>query len=176
MDLLQLMESTRFVGEEFLTWLWFRVERQDGRFTLDDGERIELNFDDQLTLEARLAEAEQNRLKGGSPTESAEAHEALRRGKRVTKAKLRLAKEGHEWFVSIDATTLGLSGLKIPAVLSRETDDKFYERMSLIEEAERMIRELYRLFLLTRLDAEAWNKELTAIRTWVAAPLPGTYT
>jgi len=69
-----------------------------------------------------------------------------------------------------------LSGLKIPAVLSRETDEKFYERMSLIEEAERMIRELYRLFLQKRLDSKAWDKELTAIRTWVAAPLPGTFT
>ena len=171
MDLIQIMESTRFVGEEFLTWLWFRAERQDGLFEVND-EQLELFFDDQMTLEAHLAESEQNRLSGGSPSDSPEAREALRRGKRVAKAKLKLVKDGREWVVTLTAATLGLSGIKIPAVLSREEDDRFYERMYLIEELEAILRSLYRGFLDIRLDREEWKAEAEALRAWAERPAP----
>lgn len=56
MDLMQLIESTKFLGEEYLTWLWYRLEKQDGLFDIGTG-KVEVYFEDQLTLEARLSEA-----------------------------------------------------------------------------------------------------------------------
>ncbi len=166
MDIYERIESTRFVGEEFLTWLWFKSERNEGVFELEDGTTIELHFDNQLTLEANLAEAERSRLTGGSPSFSPEAKEALRRGKRVAQAKFRLHRDLREWLLTVTARTLGISGLKIPAVLSREEDDKFYERMDLIDEADALMRGLYALFLEQRLDAEGWKTELAAMGEW----------
>lgn len=170
MDLIDLMETTRFLGEEFLTWIWFRSELQDGHFQLGEDDRLEIFFDDQLTLETYRAEAERHRLSGGAPSFSPEAKQALRQGKRVTKAKLRLGKEGREWVVTVNAQTLGLSGMKIPAVLSKQDDDRFFERMYLIEEAENALRMLYRNFLEIRLDRTQWPAELSRIRQWVGEP------
>ncbi len=169
MDLVQLIESTKFLGEEYLTWLWYRLEKQDGLFDIGTG-KVEVYFEDQLTLEARLSEAELNRLSGGSPSESTEAREALRRGKRVAKVKVRVVKEGREWQVTMAAQTLGLSGIKIPAVLGEAEDDRFYERMYLIEELEGILRGLYGQFLAVRLDEKAWDAEVTRVRTWVGSP------
>jgi hypothetical protein len=168
MDMLQAMEATRFLGEEFLTWLWFQMERQDGVFTLAGGERVEVFFEDQLTLEARLSEAELNRLSGGSPTESEEAKEALRRGKRVSKAKVKVVSAGKAWELTWTAQTLGIGGVKMPAVLGEQDDDRFYERMALVEELEGVLMGLYGLFLRVRLDAPSWAREVDAMRRWVA--------
>jgi recombination associated protein RdgC len=169
MDLFERIESCRFVGEEFLTWLWYRSERDEGHFDIEGGGTLELHFDNQLTLEANLAEAERTKLTGGAPSFSPEAKEALRRGKRVAQAKVRIIRDAREWIMTITGRSLALSGLKIPAVLSREEDDQFYERMELLDEADAAVRALYASFIAVRIDADAWATELAAMREWVAA-------
>ena len=37
MDLVDLIESHRFLGSEYLTWLWFRSEMHDGMIAVGDG-------------------------------------------------------------------------------------------------------------------------------------------
>lgn len=73
----------------------------------------------------------------------------------MAKVKVRVVKEGREWQVTMAAQTLGLSGIKIPAVLGEAEDDRFYERMYLIEELEGILRGLYGQFLAVRLDEKA---------------------
>jgi len=168
MDFLDRSARVQFLGAEYLLWLWYRSEEFDGAFSLSDGP-IELYFDDQLVLEAHLAEAEQSRLKGGAPAYSPEAHKALQLGKHVAKAKLRLVKDEREWLFTIDTSTFLASGVKIPAVLSDEEDNKFYERMYLIEELDRTWYALYRAFLSERL-AETWPEVQATIRAWIERP------
>ncbi len=169
MDLFDCIESTRFLGEEWLIWLWYRSEREEGLFTLSDGSQVEFHFDNQLTLEAQLAEAERSRLSGGAPSFSTEAKEALRSGKMVSQAKVRLVRDGREWVMSIVGRSLAISGMKIPAVLTREEDEKFFERQALLEEGDALLRGLFEAFLQVRLDLSAWNEEVDAIRRWTRA-------
>jgi len=167
-DLAELSARKEFLGAEFLLWLWYRAEEFDGAFTIDGG-HVELGFDDQLVLESDLQEAEQSRLKGGAPAYSPEAHKALQVGKRVRRAKLRLLKGEREWAFLFDATTFHTSGVKLPAVLSEHDDDRFFERMYLIEELDGAIHTLYRQFLELRLG-DRWDTEHAAIKHWIAAP------
>lgn len=167
MDLIDLINSRAFLGSEFLMWLWFKAECYDGLFDLPEHDRVEVAFDDQLTLEAYLAETERNMFRGGAPAYSPEAKTALREGKRVKDAKLRVVKEGREWTFKIKAESLGLTSVKIPSLLSKEEEEQFYERMYLIEELEEIIDVLYKEFLGIRLS-KAWNSVmLPAIREWV---------
>ena len=74
MDLMDLIESRRFLGSEFLMWLWFKSECYDGLFDIGPDKRpIEVILDDAMTLEAFLAETERNTFKGGAPAYSPEA-------------------------------------------------------------------------------------------------------
>lgn len=167
MDLVDLIETRRFLGSEFLLWLWFKSECYDNMYTLKEHGGIEVWIDDKLTLEASLAETERNDFKGGAPAHSPEAKTALRQGKRPAKAKLGIIKEGREWELSLKAESLDVSGAKLPALLAREEDEQFYERMYLLEELENIIRALYAEFLAIRLD-DAWhNTMLPAMNRWV---------
>jgi len=128
-----------------------------------------VEFDDRLTLEAYLAETEQNVFKGGSPASSPEARTALREGKRPTRARLRVVKEGREWRFKYKAEGCDLSTLKIPSLLSDDDAEQFYERMQLIDEIESILDELYREFIALRTSA-AWSDAIVpALHDWITS-------
>ena len=167
MDLIDLINTRRFLGSEFLTWLWFNVDCHDGLIELPEFGRIEVIFDDQLTLDAYLAETQRNDLRGGAPAYSPEAITALRQGKRPTKAKLRVIRDGREWAFVFKAEQFDLSGIKIPALLTEEADEQFWERMYLIEELEDLVHALYKQFLIARLTP-LWTERFTgAMQSWI---------
>lgn len=166
MDLVDLIQTRRFLGSEFLMWLWYKCEVFESRFNIGD-KPCEVWFDQQITLEAFIVETEQSKLRGASPTLTPEAKEALRQGKLATQAKLRIVHDGQEFGFVFKAPDFQLSGVKIPALMSREEDEKFYERMYLIETLEGLIAGLYDEFLGLRLR-DAWEASmLPALQRWV---------
>lgn len=178
MDLIDLINTRVFLGSEFLTWLWFNVDCHDGLLDVGDVGRVEVIFDDQLTLDAYLAETQRNDLRGGAPAYSPEALTALRQGKRPIKAKLRVIKEGREWAFVFKAETFDLGAIKIPALLTKEFDEQFWERMYLVEEVEDIVHGLYRQFLTARLSDDWASRFVGAIQAWIEAeddPSPGDF-
>jgi hypothetical protein len=166
MDLLNRINNTRFLGREFLTWLWYRSEKSEGLFERD-GEQIEVWFDAKLVLEAQGDIKEQNVVKSENPTETEEARTSLQTGKQVTEARLRVISDQKQWTVTVKGEDLGLSGMKLPALLAREDEEQLYERFYLMEELEDLLEALYRDFIGVRLNDEAWAQEIASIRTWV---------
>lgn len=173
MDLVDLIESRRFLGAEFLLWLWRQCELHDGHFELDglsmgaDGtetERVVVSFDDQLVLEGFLAETEQSRLTGGAPTHSQEARTALRAGKHVSKAKMRVSRGEREWVFKFDATEFQYGSVKVPSVL-KEHHERILERLALIDELTEIWLALYRRFLDVRLS-DAWTAAEGELVAW----------
>ncbi len=169
MELHELIDSRRFLGSEFLMWLWHKSACYDGLFEVRGHGEMEVVFDDRLTLEAYVAETERNVFKGGAPAFSPEAKTALREGKRPTRARLRVIKEGREWKFKFKAEDFDVSTLKIPSLLSERDDEQFFERMSLIEEIEEILDSLYREFVTLRTSA-GWREVMVpAMRDWIFA-------
>lgn len=165
----ELIETRRFLGREFLTWLWFESEVFDERFTIEGFGDCELWLERQITLEATTEVGkEKSRLSGHAPSGTPEAREALRQGKLPIQARLGVRRDEQEFALVLDADTLGLSGVKIPALIKGEGEDPFYERISLVEEIERAIESLYRDFVVLRLRDEWARLALPAMRAWIA--------
>jgi hypothetical protein len=179
MDLIEQMRRTDFLGPEFLTWLWFRAETQPGPFDLG-GEigMFALWFEDKLVVGSAAVDAQENLFKGGHPSTSLEARTALRLGKLATEAKLRVARETHEWAFTFKAKELSVGSVRIPAVLASEADDKLYERMYLLEQLDAILKGLFGQFLRLRMSAAWTDTELPKLQQWVAGesvecqPLP----
>lgn len=52
MDLLMLAErENTLLGQDFLTWLWYKSEIQDGMFELDNGERFMLYMEQRMSVQ-----------------------------------------------------------------------------------------------------------------------------
>lgn len=172
MDLLDRIHRTAFLGAEFLTWLWYESEKREGAFAIEEvrGEpfgEFELWFDDKLVVGSAAINAQENLFKGGHPTSSLEAKTALRLGKLAHEAKLRVVHGAREWTFTYKAADMSLASISIPAVLSKEADDKFYERMFLLEELDAVIKGLYGQFLAVRLTPDWGKTHLPAIHAWV---------
>ncbi|MGM0578951.1 MAG: hypothetical protein ACQEXJ_24730 [Myxococcota bacterium] len=168
MDLINRINQTQFLGREFLTWLWYRSESQEGLFVLEN-RQVEVWFDAKLTLEALGDIKEQNTIKSENPTETEEARASLQSGKQVKEARLRIIHDQKQWTTTVKADDLSIHSLRIPALLSREEDDQLYERFYLMEEAEDILDDLFAQFVGLRLDDGAWKDEVAALRDWVQA-------
>ena len=170
MDLLDAVESCRFLGREFLVFVWFESEVLEGQFETSDGDRFVLWLENQLVLESESAEQEVTRMRGASPSMTSEAHEALRRGKLPVQARVRVERGQQVYGFVLNAKTLGVSGAQLPALLKEERDERFFERMYLIEELEKMVDAIFERFVTLRI-APVWDtKLLPMIQRWVQDP------
>ena len=168
MDLIEKINRTAFLGSEFLTYLWFMSETSESHYRIDeDSDPFDIFFDDRLTVGGAQVNAQENLFRGGHPTSSLEAHAALRLGKLATEARVRLVRGAQEWAFVLKAADLAISALQVPAVLSKNDEDRFYERMYLVEELEKMLNHIYRDFLKAKLSDDWGTQLLPEIRAWV---------
>lgn len=179
------IEKRRFVGREFLLFLWFESELFEGTLSTDAHGSFGMWIERQLVLSAG---PEATRIKGMYPATNREAKEALLLGKMPESATFHVTRGDRELSFTLTAERLGISGLKLPTVLNaeeeeentieprrrakkkprggsveqeaeREADERhesFYERMMLTRETEELIEALYRDFIRLRLSS-AWK-------------------
>ncbi|MFT5433773.1 MAG: hypothetical protein ACI9OJ_004481 [Myxococcota bacterium] len=172
MDFVDRLSTTSFLGREFLTWLWFKSDSQEGLMDLDDGgPAAEVWLTDRITLSGSGDGAEKVTVKTDDPALNIEARIALRQGKMVEKACIRLVRGQREWTTSVVSETLALSSVKIPALLTREEDEKLTERLSLLDELDSMMIALFQAFLKVRMDAETWAPERDQLQAWIQTDL-----
>ncbi len=166
MNFALLEQEKAFLGEEFLTWLWFRTETGDGTFDLPAGP-AGLFFDDYLALRSFETQAHENILKKGTPTASAEAGISLATGKKVTRAKMICARENREWTFTLDAASFRYASVRCPALESDEPTDRFLETASHFEELTEIVDSVFRIFLEERLASEWSSEHLPKISRWI---------
>lgn len=166
MERFQAIEQTRFLGREFLLWLWFSSEKEGGEVELEDGSLVEVVIDDRLVLEPSFGEGNRHQLSGLDPATAPEAGVALRINKLPSDLKLKILNKDRAWAFSLRGDELQMRGLKIPDILSESDEERFYERMSLCEEIEDLLDGLFEVFLRRRLSEE-WKNVQSEIEGWI---------
>jgi len=165
-DLLERIESTRFLGPEFLLWLWLRAELIQKPIPLADFGEYDVWLDNQITLQSDIDPNERVTVRGAQPSGSEEAREAVRAQKFPVRARVALRNEERDFACVLVAQRFAVAGGVIPAVLTKDTDDAFQERMTLVERLSLSLDALYAVFLRERLGTlwkEAWEP---AIVSW----------
>jgi len=165
-DLLERVESTRFLGPEFLLWLWLRAEIVNMPLSLPELGDFEVWLDNQLTLQSDIDPNERVTVRGAAPSGSPEAREAVRAQKYPVRARVALRNEERDFACVLVAERFAIASGMIPAVLTKETDDAFQERMTLVQRLSESLDGLYAAFLRERLGSlwkEAWEPTIV---TW----------
>ncbi len=162
-------DTHAFLGEEFLTWLWFKVDSAGGQFTLPGGVALGVVLDDFLAFAPREGDETEQTLKKGLPTRSAEAAAALRNGCRLRRAKLILGEGPAQWSLVVDGPTLNLLSVRLPEDSEEVTEPKEIscERAMHFARAFELVSGLYRLFLEERLRPEYLKSTAEAQANWM---------
>jgi len=155
-DALERVEGTRFLGPEFLLWLWLRAEIVNKPISLPDLGDFDVWLDNQITLQSDIDPNERVTVRGAAPSGSSEAREAVRSQKFPVRARIALRNEERDFACVLVAQRFALASGAIPAVLTKDTDDAFVERMTLVERLSVSLDGLYAAFLKERLS-DTWK-------------------
>lgn len=171
MDRLQAIENTRFLGREFLLWMWFVSETQDGIIELPPTEEnqdgsIEVVIDDRIVLEPSYGQGNRHLLSGMEPSTAPETAFALQMNNMPSEMKLKVIRGSQAWAFSLRGDDLLLRSLRIPEVLSQKDDDYLYERIYLLEEMEQILEQLWHNFLNAR-TSPLWSETQSNIQNWI---------
>ena len=174
MDLVDIIAEKKFLGQEFLTWLWYKSEERGGAVLLPGIGDIELVFEKYMILESGEGESLERLICKGLQTELQEARTGLLMGKKLEQARIYLARGDYEWRLTLGATLFEYRNVVLPRTVtaSEEGTDpvaveaKTLERVGMSEEAMRTIDGLFRLFLKLRTGPD-WAEELAGLKGWI---------
>lgn len=156
-------------GREFLTWLWFKAETQNGKVALASGADLGVLLEGPLTFMHEGNGAHAAVLKNGEPINSVEAKTCLLGGKKLKEAKITFAlDEQHIWSFSFEADQFLVRGLRLPPGEGQlDAISRFQERMGFLEQWREIFLDLFGTFLDARTDARKWKNAAADIREWV---------
>lgn len=158
-----------FLGEEFLTWLWFRIETDGGEFKLPGDRAVGIAIDDLLQFAPLGDDDHEQTIRHGLPTRTAEARAGLRQGHRVAKARLLVANGAQQWSLVLDAARMGCSSVKLPEddeeceTAEDRTADRTANWIALYD----IVAALFDRFLKVRLSPAWLKKEAPAMAAWM---------
>ena len=177
MDLVDLITEKRFLGQEFMTWLWWKSEERGGTINLDGQGDIIVVFEKHMLLEYGEADYSERLVCSGLQTELKEARTGLRTGKKLEQARLQIIKNEMEYNLTLGATFFEYRSVKLPKTAESEsganpseaeTEGMILERIYLFEELVKIVNDLFRMFLEVRVSP-GWQEELVKVRAWVHA-------
>lgn len=157
------------LGQEFLTWLWFRAETRPEAFRDAKGGQFTLTMEQRIVVQGGEGDALETATVSGAMSQLREARLGLSMGKKVTRAQLHIEAEGMTWQMTLKAEDLSLSGMRPPRVDKDDDDDPdalFLEKMYLIETGLEKLDAVYTTFLALRLSP-TWPQEAQAVSTWM---------
>lgn len=156
-----------FLGNEWLMWLWWLTETDDGAVPDTD---LFVTLMGPLDTECAWGVRGKQSLRGeivGGPTRLPEAGDALRHGKWPRKAGLILADGEHQWDLALQADKLITSSVKLPEIEDAPTARELADaRIGLSLRLAGALDAAYTSFLRQRTGG-GWPGKRDAIRRWI---------
>lgn len=157
------------LGEEFLTWLWYKSEAKPDSFKDSDGTPFSVYMEQRIVVQGGDGQARETASASGSLSALREAKFGLLTGKKVTRAIIRLEKDEMAFQLALRAEDFCLGSVRTPKVERGEDDDPdapLLEKIYLLEQCAHMLDILYRQFLHLRISG-AWTDEVRHIGDWL---------
>jgi hypothetical protein len=161
----------KFIGNEFLTWLWFIIETNQPFFKTVDETITSINLGNRMVLENSINDASEIITIKGDDAGLEEGLLSLRKGAVVVEMNISFKTENQEWKFTLKGESLSFSGLKVPETGPVETKDDIegivLEKAYLYEKAIDLVTNLYYSYLKLRCT-DQWNKTtVQEIKNWL---------
>lgn len=171
MDLSLVERENVLLGQDFLTWLWFKTDNDTVLFSLADKRTFTVHMEQRVSVQGGEGEGIETATVSSPRGELTEAKTGLRTGKKVNKAQLLFTMDQDQWLVQVSAADFGLSGLKTPKISAKDDegddpDAKFLEKMFLLERCLEMFDVVFTQFLALRMSRD-WAEETARVGRWI---------
>ena len=161
-----------FLGNEFLTWIWFIIEIDQSIIRQCGEDTQELTVGNRMVLVNRWANGMETISINGDAAGLEEGRLSLRKGALVTDINLIYKSGSLQWQFSIKGESLNFSSLKLPetgaAEQQEDVEGVVLDKLYLYEKPFLFIDALYRKFIEHRLSKQ-WQDTKTEMLKWMQA-------
>lgn len=161
----------KFLGHEFLTWLWFAMEKDEQRIRGLDEEPFTLHIGNRMVLENRKRDALESITIKGDDAGLEEGLLALRKGAVVTEMNLLYEVGENQWQFTIKGESLHLASFRCPQIGPVETEEDVegavLEKTYLYEKAIQLTDKLFKEFITLRVSDEWPKKVVPRVKKWI---------
>lgn len=162
----------RFLGDEFLTWLWFMVENQPNELKILDKDLITIEIGNRIALENHRNKGIEIITIKGDDAGLEEGLLALKKGALVTEINIVFRKVEQKWQFNIKGESLNVSGLKTSEIARPETKEDVegfvLEKIYLYDTIIRFIEILFQRFVRLRVSGNWETVVVPQMKNWLA--------
>ncbi|MFO7838491.1 MAG: hypothetical protein R6X08_03180 [Desulfosalsimonadaceae bacterium] len=171
LDLAVAYNRYKYLGNEFLTWLWFMMETDKPGLAMPEAENTDLAVGSRIVLQNSRHNREETVTIKGDGAGLEEGVLALKKGALVTEMSLVVKNPESEWRFAVKGESLNISSLKppekAPAEAAEDMEQRVLEQLEHVERAAGFLHHLYRQFIQLRLSQD-WDKAVVPkIRRWI---------
>jgi hypothetical protein len=161
----------KFIGNEFLTWLWFTIDSNQPLIRKADETITSLYIGNRIVLENNSNDTSEILTIKGDDAGLEEGLLSLGKGAVVIEMNLTYKSENQEWKFTLKGESLGFSGLKVPDTGPIETKDDVeglvLEKVYLYDKAIALANRLFHVFIRLR-SSVSWDQQtVPEIRNWI---------
>lgn len=161
----------KFLGYEFLTWLWFIIEKDQNKLQNSNQEPVSLSIGNRIVLENASNDNVESITIKGDDADLEEAILSLRKGAIVTELNLSLKEGDQEWRFNIKGESFNIAGLKPPETEAvenqKDIEGAVLEKVFLYDKVIQLMDSLYKDFIKLRVTNK-WNTEMVPlIKAWI---------
>ena len=161
----------KFLGDEFLTWLWFVIEQDSSILKKLDPELTSLEIGNRIVLKKRNKKAAERITIKGEDADLDEAMLALKKGAMVAEFNLIYRSAQQKWQFTLKGESLNLSSLKTPQTAPPESQDDLeaavLEKIFLYDKILQFLEKLYKYFIKLRISNKWEGREIALIKKWI---------
>ncbi|NOY68792.1 MAG: hypothetical protein GXP53_04775 [Deltaproteobacteria bacterium] len=165
----------KFVGHEFLTWLWFMIETDPDALKKADPDLSAMEIGNKMILENSRNNADETISISGDGAGLEEALLALKKGAKVTEINLVMRAGELEWRFSLKGESLGISGLKCPQTGKVESksdiEGAVLEKLYLCGRVIDMVEKAFCMFVKLRVSPQWETGSVRKIGSWIDASI-----
>jgi hypothetical protein len=170
LDMAVAYSRYKFLGNEFLTWLWFMIETDQNGLRRYDPDLVSLNIGSRLVLENTHNNAKETVTIKGDDANLEEGLLALKKGAVVTEIHLSYKAGAQRWQFGLKGESLNISNLKLPETGPVETPEDLegvvIEKAYLVEKVIGLINTLFSHFVKLRVSNKWPDQTVSQIRKW----------
>jgi len=161
----------KFLGEEFLTWLWYVIEKNQNLLKSIDWDLVALEVGNRIVFENRRKESTERITIKGESAGLEEGILALKNGALVTELNMVYRSAELVWQFTLKGESLNISSLNIPQTDLPESDEDLegyvIEKLFLYDKSLQFLQNLFARFVKLRISNDWQSKDIAAIRNWI---------
>jgi hypothetical protein len=173
LDIAVAYNRFKFLGDEFLTWLWFVIEQDPAVIRKADPDISSFEIGNRIVLEKKHKEAFERITIKGEDAGLEEARVALQNGALVAELNLIYRSGQQKWQFTLKGESLNLSSLKTPKVADPESPEEVegsvLEKIFLYDKILQFLEKLYKSFIKLRVSNRWQSHEIYLIKKWFTA-------